>query len=54
MMTEQEHYDRIDLPFYRGEIEPLLPVQVLDFHAHIWRKQDWKAVSYTHLTLPTN
>ena len=46
MMTEQEHYDQIDLPLYRGEIEPLLPVQVLDFHAHIWRKQDWKEVPW--------
>jgi hypothetical protein len=45
-MTEQEHYDRVDLPFYRGEIEPLLPVQILDFHAHIWRKQDWKEVPW--------
>jgi hypothetical protein len=23
-MTEQEHYERIDLPFYRGEIKPIL------------------------------
>ncbi|MBN2553451.1 MAG: amidohydrolase family protein [Spirochaetales bacterium] len=45
-MTEQEHYERIDLPFYRGEIEPVLPVQILDFHAHIWRKRDWKEVPW--------
>ena len=43
-MTEQEHYAQIDLPFYQGEIEPILPVQILDFHAHIWRKQDWKSI----------
>jgi hypothetical protein len=45
-MTEQEHYNQIDLPFYRAEIEPLLPVQILDFHAHIWRKQDWNEVPW--------
>lgn len=45
-MTEQENYDQIDLPFYRGEIEPLLPTQILDFHAHIWRKQDWQEVPW--------
>lgn len=45
-MTEQNRYNQIDLPFYRGEIEPLLPPQVLDFHAHIWRKQDWQEVPW--------
>jgi hypothetical protein len=45
-MTETEHYDKIDIPFYRGEIEPLLPSEVLDFHAHIWRKLDWKEVPW--------
>ena len=45
-MTEQERYDRIDLPFYRGEIEPLLPAEVLDFHAHIWRKRDWREIPW--------
>lgn len=45
-MTEAEHYADIDLPFFRGEIEPLLPAGVLDFHAHIWRKQDWKEVPW--------
>ena len=45
-MTEQEHYNQIDLPFYRAEIEPLLPPEVMDFHAHIWRKQDWQEVPW--------
>jgi len=45
-MTEQEHYNQIDLPFYCEEIEPLLPLEILDFHAHIWRKQDWKEIPW--------
>ena len=45
-MTEQEHYDQIDLPFYREEIEPVLPPEVLDFHAHIWRKEDWQEIPW--------
>ena len=45
-MNEKEYYNRIDLPFYQNEIEPLLPVQILDFHAHIWRKQDWREVPW--------
>jgi len=34
-MTEQERYQRVDLPFYRAEIRPVLPRGVLDFHAHV-------------------
>jgi hypothetical protein len=45
-MTESDHYQQIDLPFYLAEIEPLLPPEVLDFHAHIWRKQDWQEVPW--------
>ena len=35
-MTEEERYNQIDLPFYRSEIAPILPPQVLDFHTHTW------------------
>jgi hypothetical protein len=45
-MTEQEHYTNVDLPFYRSEVEPLLPPEVLDFHAHVWRRQDWREVPW--------
>jgi len=45
-MTEQQRYEQIDLPFYRAEIEPILPKTVLDFHAHIWRKEDWREVPW--------
>ncbi len=45
-MTEREHYDSIDLPFYRSEIAPVLPGHVLDFHAHVWSKKHWKQVPY--------
>jgi predicted TIM-barrel fold metal-dependent hydrolase len=45
-MNEQEHYEKIDLPFYQGEIKPILPSAVLDFHSHIWSKSHWKSVPY--------
>ncbi len=40
--NEQDHYSTVDLPFYREEVEPLLPNTVLDFHAHVWDKSLWK------------
>jgi predicted TIM-barrel fold metal-dependent hydrolase len=44
-MTEQERYERIDLPFYREAVRPVLPSTVLDFHAHVWSKSHWRQVS---------
>ena len=43
-MTEQERYQRVDLPFYREEIRPVLPPTVLDFHAHVWSRSHWRQV----------
>jgi hypothetical protein len=37
---DQEYWERIDAPIYNGEIAPLLPDTVLDFHAHAWRETD--------------
>ena len=37
---DQEYWDRIDAPIYTGEIGPLLPDTILDFHAHAWRGTD--------------
>lgn len=34
MTVEEERYQQVDLPFYRREVVPALPAQVLDFHAH--------------------
>jgi len=45
-MTEQERYERVDLPFYRGEVRPILPPTVLDFHAHVWSKSHWRRAPY--------
>lgn len=45
-MTEQKHYEEVDIPFYRKEIAPVLPPQVLDFHAHVWTKAQWKKVPW--------
>jgi hypothetical protein len=41
--SEEQRNRQIDQPFYRERIRPLLPDCVLDFHAHIWRRRDWKA-----------
>ena len=40
-MTELERYEKIDLPFYREVISPLLPDNILDFHAHSWKEDQW-------------
>lgn len=40
-MNDQERYERIDLPYYRERIRPLLPPTVLDFHTHAWRADQW-------------
>jgi len=43
-MTEQERYEQIDMPFYKSEVAPVLPDEVLDFHTHISRLQDFRVV----------
>lgn len=40
-MTEQERYEKIDMPFYREIVAPVLPDKVLDFHVHLWEKEHW-------------
>lgn len=45
-MTEEEHYKKVDIPFYKEEVAPILPPQVLDFHAHIWTRAQWKKVPW--------
>jgi uncharacterized protein len=41
MPTDQQRYEDTDLPFYREYIEPLLGPRILDFHAHIWHRDNW-------------
>lgn len=38
-MTEQQRYEQVDIPFYRDHIAPILPPEVLDFHAHVWKRR---------------
>lgn len=38
---EQSYWDSIDGPIYSTEIAPFLPERVFDFHAHIWRLEDF-------------
>jgi glutamate-1-semialdehyde 2,1-aminomutase len=45
-VNETEHYEQIDLPFYREYIAPLLPEEVLDFHAHTWEGDQLKSVPW--------
>lgn len=40
-MIEQDRYEKTDLPFYREHVAPVLPPQVLDFHAHAWLREHW-------------
>ena len=41
-MPRQDQYEKVDLPFFKKEIEPLLPKKVIDFHVHLWKKDLWK------------
>ena len=41
-MTEQERYQKVDMPFYHAEVAPALPPEVLDFHTHICTSACWK------------
>ena len=41
-MIEQERYQQVDLPFYREFVAPLLPPELLDFHAHVWKREHWR------------
>lgn len=45
-MDEKQHYEQVDLPFYENCIAPVLPAEVLDFHAHIWTHDQWKEVPW--------
>ncbi len=40
-MNLEEHYEKVDMPYYQNEISPRLPEKVLDFHTHIWKKDQW-------------
>jgi len=42
----QKRYEQVDLPFYREHVAPLLPGEVLDFHAHTWLRAHWRAVPW--------
>lgn len=44
--NEAHRYETVDLPFYRQEIAPILPAEVLDFHTHTWRQDHWGAVPW--------
>ena len=42
MAEDKEHYEKIDIPFYKTEIEPRLPEEILDFHVHVWQPDQYK------------
>lgn len=43
-MVEKERYEKVDMPFYREVISPVLPSNILDFHTHIWMADQWKTL----------
>ena len=45
-LSEKEHYERMDLPFYEEFIAPVLPLAVLDFHTHVWIPAHWKRIPW--------
>lgn len=45
-MDNSERYEKLDLPFYREQIAPILPAEVLDFHAHTWDSANWREVPW--------
>ena len=46
MDKDQEHYEKVDLPFYKENIEPRIPGEILDFHVHLWKMELWKIDPY--------
>ena len=45
-MGESARYRTVDLPFFQNEVAPFLPPAVLDFHAHIWSRANWRSVPW--------
>lgn len=45
-MDESDRYRTVDLPFFQNEVAPFLPPVVLDFHAHIWSRANWRSVPW--------
>lgn len=45
-LSDRTRYERIDLPFYRNEVAPVLPPRVLDFHTHLWSARNWNSVPW--------
>jgi len=46
IMTKKERYEQVDMPFYKKEVAPILPPQILDFHTHVWTKKQWEKVPW--------
>ena len=40
-VDDTQHYEQIDLPIYRKSITPMLLDEVLDFHTHVWIRDQW-------------
>ena len=45
-MDETTRYREIDLPFYHDSVAPVLPPEVLDFHAHTWLSDHWRELPW--------
>jgi len=42
VINEQKHYETVDMPFYKENIEPRIPESILDFHTHVWHPSHFK------------
>lgn len=45
-MSDRERLKALDRAFYDAQIAPVLPPVVLDFHTHLWRRDQWKTVPW--------
>jgi len=46
MIDPETHYAEVDLPFYERTVKPLIPPEILDFHAHTWVREQFRMVAW--------
>jgi hypothetical protein len=51
MIDPERHYTEVDLPFYERTVKPLIPPEILDFHAHTWIREQFRMVPWKERAL---
>lgn len=41
-MNNRKQNENMDMVFYKNEVAPILPEEILDFHVHVWIKDNFK------------